>query len=88
MMKRSWLYSFSSWRLIIEDSFLNKSLLIVRLTHLKTIDLNSNHGIITARNIVNVVDADKDGRIQYDEFKAAVFKAVALEKDQLISSAF
>ena len=52
------------------------------------IDLAGSYGIINARKIAQAVDADKDGKIQYDEFKAALVRVTLQEKEHLIISAF
>jgi Ca2+-binding EF-hand superfamily protein len=39
---------------------------------------------MTARKIVNSIDANKDGRIDYAEFKTAIFKGIAKEKDEVM----
>eukprot|EP00347_Sterkiella_histriomuscorum_P018719 403344439 len=50
--------------------------------------LAGSYGIVTARNIVHSIDADKDGRIQYSEFRAAVLKTSLQEKEHLVFSAY
>lgn len=47
---------------------------------INSLDLTNNHGVIASRNVVHAIDADKDGRIDYDEFKASIFNGQARDK--------
>ena len=59
-----------------------------KLYILMSLDLAPTYGVVNARKIVQAVDADKDGKIRYDEFRAALVRVTAQEKESILIQAF